>query len=69
MEIFLASGNRHKQKELQEILSEHKILIPSDVGIEFSPVENGKTFFENSFMEISRIKVFCGKDGPEYRYC
>ena len=55
MEIFLASGNRHKQKELQEILSEHKILIPSDVGIEFSPVENGKTFFENSFIKAKAL--------------
>ena len=55
MEIFLASGNRHKQKEMQEILSEHKILIPSDVGIEFSPVENGKTFFENSFIKAKAL--------------
>ena len=55
MEIFLASGNRHKQKEMQEILSEHKILIPSDIGIEFSPVENGKTFFENSFIKAKAL--------------
>lgn len=48
----------------------------SEVEMSYNPEEilscsslNIQSFFENSFMEISRIKVFCGKDGPEYRYC
>lgn len=55
MKIFLASGNRHKQKELQEILSNHTIVIPSDEGIDFDPVENGKSFFENSFIKAKAL--------------
>jgi len=28
-----------------------------------------QSFFENSFIENSRVKVFMGAEGPEYRYC
>lgn len=30
---------------------------------------NVQSFFDNAFLEYSRVKVFMGKDGPEYRYC
>jgi hypothetical protein len=30
---------------------------------------NIQSFFDNSFMEYSTVKVFMGKDGPEYKYC
>lgn len=30
---------------------------------------NVQSFFENAFMEYSRVKVFLGEDGPEFRYC
>lgn len=28
-----------------------------------------QSFFDNSFMEYSRVKVFMGEDGPDFKYC
>ena len=55
MKLFLASGNRHKQKEMQEILSDCEILIPADVGIEFDPEETGASFYENSLIKARAL--------------
>ena len=55
MKLFLASGNRHKQKEMQEILSDCEILIPADVGIDFNPEETGATFYENSLIKARAL--------------
>lgn len=48
----------------------------SEVDMSYNPDEilsasftDIKGFFENSFLEYSRVKVFCGSDGPEIRYC
>ena len=30
---------------------------------------NIQSFFDNSFMENSTVKVFMGEDGAEWRYC
>lgn len=51
MKLFLATGNRHKQKEMQEILPEYEVLIPADIGIDFNPDETGNTFYENSLIK------------------
>ncbi len=55
MRLFLASGNRHKQKEMQEIFPDYEILIPSDVGINFDPEETGTTFYENSLIKARAL--------------
>lgn len=55
MRLFLATGNRHKQKEMQEILSDMEILIPSDKGITFDPEETGTTFYENSLIKAREL--------------
>lgn len=61
MKIFLATGNKNKKREMSEILSEHEIITPSDVGIEFNPIENGTTFYENSLIKAKDLfsKVLC----------
>lgn len=61
MKIFLATGNKNKKREMSEILSEHEIITPSDEGIEFNPIENGKTFYENSLIKAKDLfsKVHC----------
>lgn len=48
----------------------------SEVEMTYNPDEilsgaasDVQSFFENSFMELSRVKVFMGNDGVEYRYC
>lgn len=55
MKLFLASGNKHKQKEMQEILPDYEILIPSDAGIDFDPEETGSTFYENSLIKARTL--------------
>ncbi|MBQ8014380.1 MAG: RdgB/HAM1 family non-canonical purine NTP pyrophosphatase [Treponema sp.] len=53
--LYLASGNKHKQKEMQELLPDFEIRIPSDDGIEFDPIENGKSFYENSLIKARAL--------------
>ncbi|WP_147612363.1 RdgB/HAM1 family non-canonical purine NTP pyrophosphatase [Treponema pectinovorum] len=55
MRLFLASGNRHKQKEVQEILKDYEVLIPKDLGIVFDPVETGESFYENSLIKARSL--------------
>lgn len=55
MTIYLASSNKHKQKEIQELFPEHEILLPADKGITFDPEETGTTFFENSFIKAKAL--------------
>jgi hypothetical protein len=35
-----------KKDELERILAPHRILIPSDIGVEFDPDETGDTYLE-----------------------
>lgn len=55
MTIFLATGNKNKKREMEELLSEHTILIPSDKNIDFNPIENGTTFYENSLIKARTL--------------
>ena len=55
MKIYLATSNLNKKREMSEILSEHTIVIPSDENIDFSPVEDGVTFYENSIIKARAL--------------
>lgn len=55
MILYLATGNRHKQKEMQEILPDYEIKIPADDGIDFNPEETGSTFYENSLIKARAL--------------
>lgn len=61
MKIYLATANKHKKKEMVELLPEHTIVIPSDEGIDFDPEETGTTFYENSLIKAKALyeKVHC----------
>lgn len=48
MKIILASGNRHKQKEILQIIPEHTIILPKDMGIDFDHEETAETFYGNA---------------------
>ncbi|QEN08421.1 RdgB/HAM1 family non-canonical purine NTP pyrophosphatase [Oceanispirochaeta crateris] len=61
MEIVLATGNMHKKKELEQILSGHSILIPSDLGIEFDCDETGSTFMENALLKAETLYKLAGR--------
>ncbi len=55
MKIYLATGNKHKKKEMAELLPDHEIVIPSDEGIAFDPDETGTTFYENSIIKAKAL--------------
>ena len=55
MKIYLASGNKNKKREMQQLFPDHEIVIPSDEGIAFDPIENGTTFYENSLIKAKSL--------------
>lgn len=55
MKIYLATGNKNKKREMQEILQNHIIVTPNDEGIDFDPIEDGKTFYENSLIKAKTL--------------
>jgi XTP/dITP diphosphohydrolase len=55
MKIYLATGNLNKKKEMAEILSDFEVVIPKDENIDFNPVEDGKTFYENSLIKARAL--------------
>lgn len=69
MKIYLATGNKNKKREMSQILSPHTVITPADEGIDFNPIENGKTFYENSIIkaktlyEIVRCPVIADDSG------
>lgn len=55
MKIYLATGNKNKKREIEQILPNHTILIPSDEEIEFDPDETGTSFYENSIIKAKTL--------------
>ena len=54
-EIIIASGNKGKIKEAQEILNEYNIVSIKDVGLDIDVEEDGKTFEENAIKKAETI--------------
>ena len=61
--IVLASNNKHKIQEFEEMLPDYEILTLEDVGFFDDIIEDGNTFLENSLitrsgfsLEISNIE-------------
>lgn len=61
MELFLASNNEHKVKEMEQILSGHRILTPRQVGVEFYHEETGSSFHENALGKAMTLFRLTGK--------
>ncbi len=55
MKIYLASGNLNKKKELAEILPNYEIVLPKEENIDFDPVEDGSSFFENAMIKAKAL--------------
>lgn len=53
--IYLATGNKNKKREVQNILPDYEVLIPADENIDFNPIENGTTFYENSLIKARTL--------------
>lgn len=55
MKIYLATGNLGKKREMAQILKDFEVVIPKDEGIDFDPVEDGNTFWENSMIKAKAL--------------
>jgi XTP/dITP diphosphohydrolase len=67
MDLYLASGNAHKQKEFSSLFPGHRVIIPRDAGIAFAPEEAGASFAENCLIKaraLSGILRAAGIDSP-----
>ena len=73
MVVWCATGNKHKKKELADILFENipsgksaawEIKIPSEAGIEFDPEENGSSFSENALIKARELYNLLEKNRP-----
>lgn len=60
-EFLLATNNRHKKIELQEIINDIKIVTPDELGIEFDCDETGKSFLENSLLKAKTLYAITQK--------
>ncbi len=56
--LVLASGNRHKIKEIAEMLPEYEIVGYKDLGADFEIEENGKTFYENALIKAKTVSEY-----------
>jgi XTP/dITP diphosphohydrolase len=71
--LLIASNNRHKIKEYQEILADLPVAVtyPAAEGIELEPAETGATFEENAiikaraFARVSRLPTLADDSGLE----
>ena len=58
-EIILATNNKHKLKEVREILSPHKIVVYGLSDLMAKPEEvneNGKTYAENALIKAKAVQ-------------
>jgi XTP/dITP diphosphohydrolase len=55
MNIWFATNNSHKKKELEAILGA-KLKIPAEEGLNFDPDETGSTFYENALIKARELK-------------
>ena len=64
--IVLASNNKHKIKEFNEILNNYEILSLRDIGYWDDIVEDGNSFFENSMIKAQAVMRFLKDKGEVY---
>lgn len=69
MRFVLASHNKGKLAELQEILGELgvEVVLQSDVGLDLEPDETGTTFAENAKIKAQAVMEASGLPGHRRR--
>jgi len=60
-DIILASNNAHKHDEIAAALPAYRILVPRDLGIDFTCEETGATFFDNALKKARALFALCGR--------
>lgn len=53
--LVLASGNKHKIKEIAEMLPEFDVVGYKDLGFDFEIEENVKTFYDNALIKAKTV--------------
>lgn len=53
--LVLASGNKHKIKEISQMLPEFEVVGYKDFGYDFEIEENGLTFYENALIKAKTV--------------
>ena len=64
--IVLASNNKHKIKEFNEILDNVEILTLNDIGYLEEIEETGETFLENALIKASTVSKYLKEKGLDY---
>ena len=52
-EIIIATSNKGKVREAQEILKKFKVIPMSEIGVNIDVEEDGKTFKENAIKKLN----------------
>lgn len=53
--IVLASGNKHKIKEISDMLVDYEVIGYKDMGLDFEIEENGNSFYENALIKAKAV--------------
>ena len=53
--LVLASGNKHKIREISEMLPEFNVVGYKDFGLDFEIEEDGKTFYEDALIKAKTV--------------
>ncbi len=61
MDIVLASNNKHKLREVREILKGCNIFSLEDIGFYSEIEENGKTIEENALIKVRAVRPYTDK--------
>ncbi len=61
MTLMFATQNIHKKEEMAALLVPHAIIMPSELGIDFSFEEIGSTFIENALGKAEHLFMMTGK--------
>lgn len=64
--IILASNNKHKIKEFNEVLTEYEILSLNDIGFIEDIVEDGESFSDNALIKCKAVSEFCKKNNLNF---
>lgn len=64
--IVIASNNKHKIEEFQEILKEYKVISLKDIGFVQEIEENGSSFNQNAFIKAIVVHEYLKTKNLEY---
>jgi len=59
LKLVVATGNKNKLKEIQEILPTFDLVTMKEIGFNEEIVEDGKTFEENALIKARAVWKYC----------